>query len=63
MGSTTLFQAVFINPEQVVRFLLCTRLIYSQLKLVMSIKATKAKTFKPMNVKDFSEILNLLYKP
>ena len=26
MGSTTLFKAVFINPEQVVRFFLCKRL-------------------------------------
>ena len=26
VGSTTLFKAVFINPEQVVRFLLCTPL-------------------------------------
>ena len=30
VGSTTLFKAVFINPEQVVRFLLCTQPVTPQ---------------------------------
>ena len=28
VGSTTLFKAVFINPEQVVRFLLCSAKVF-----------------------------------
>ena len=38
MGSTTLFNAVFIRPEQVVRFLLCISTLFmtSDVRVVIS---------------------------
>ena len=43
MGSTTLFNAVFIRPEQVVRFLLCTSCNLSFVDLLQLVETTCRK--------------------